>query len=159
MRSDRDESPSFRSLAGVLEAAAAIVRQLSADRHLPRLLQVFMALPRADRASVLAILEREVAEREASVAAGDGLVGPPDALSSLYVRLFDTERDTPGVTRDEMLRSTIEATALMTGFPPPLAQEMETALLVALDRLGDDEAAALARLHDDVLALLAPDAA
>jgi hypothetical protein len=158
VKRDRQEPgsrpPSLRQLGVVLGAAADIVRELSADRHLPRLLRVFLQLPPPDRAPVLGILEREVAARQASVAAGDGIVGPPNGLGTIYMRIFENDFETPRVTRDDMVRSTFEATALMTNFPAPLAEETETALFVALDALTDAEAAALAAVHDDVVAIL-----
>lgn len=154
-REDPDFRPSsLRQLGVVLGKAAGIVRGLAADPYLPRLLRVFMTLPPHDRAPVLGILEREVAAREASVAAGDGVVGSPNGLGTIYMRIFENDFETPRVTRDDMVRSTFEATALMTDFPAPLAQETETALFVALDALTDAEAEALAAVHDDVVSIL-----
>jgi hypothetical protein len=145
---------SIRQLGAVVGAAAGLVRDLSGDRFLPRLLRVFMQLPPHDRGPVRGILEREVAAREASVVAGDGVVGPPNGLGTIYMRIFENDFETPRVTRDDMVRSTFEATALMTDFPAPLAEETERALLAALEALTDAEAAALAAVHDDVIAIL-----
>lgn len=150
---DPPRPSSFRQLGAVLGSAADIARRLSADPHLARLLRVFMTLPSHDRAPVLGILEREVAARQASVVAGDGVVGSPNGLGTIYMRIFENEIAT-NVTRDDMVRSTFEATALMTDFPAPLAQETETALFAALDALTDVEADALAAVHDDVVSIL-----
>lgn len=152
---ERDPSPtSFRRLGAVLGEAAGIARDLAADGHLPRLLRMFMALPRADRLPMLDILEREVASREASVAAGDRLVGGPNGLGTIYIRIFESDVEPPVVSRDDIVRSTIEATALMTDFPPALGVETERALFAALDVLTDEEAALLADIHEDVVATL-----
>ncbi len=146
--------PSFRQLGTVLGKAAGIARDMIEDGHLPRLLRMFMRLPRPDRLPVLDILEREVASREVSVAAGDGLVGTPNGLGTIYIRIFETDVEPPAVSRDDMVRSTIEATALMTDFPAALGIETERALFAALDVLTDDEARLLADIHDDVVATL-----
>jgi hypothetical protein len=152
---ERDSPPpSFRQLGAVLGKAAGIAREMSEDAHLPRLLRMFLQLPRLDRRPVLDILEREVASREASVAAGDGLVGTPNGLGTIYIRLFETDVAPPVVSRDDMVRSTIEVTALMMDFPAALGIATERAVFAALDVLTDEEARVLADIHDDVVATL-----
>lgn len=146
---------SFAALSSLLGSAARMARDLSRDLDLQRLLRVFLQLPAADRPVILATLEREVAAREASVQARDGAVGPVDPFASVYVRVFDAERDALRVTRDEVVCSTIEATVFKANLPPALGAELEGALTIALDALRDDEALAMADMYDDVLAVLA----
>jgi hypothetical protein len=146
--------PSVRQLGTVLGKAAGIAREMIEGGYLPRLFRMFMQLPRPDRLPVLDILEREVASREASVAAGDGLIGTPNGLGTIYIRIFETDVEPPAVSRDDMVRSTIEATALMTDFPPALGVETERVLFAALDVLTDEEARLLSLIHDDVIATL-----
>ncbi len=146
---------SFAALSSLLGSAARLARDLSRDIHLQRLLRVFLKLPEADRPTLLATLEREVAAREASVRAHDGLVGPVDLVASVYIRVFDAERDALGVTRDEVVRSTLDATVFKADLPASLAAELEDTLAIALDSLTDDEALAMADMYDDVLVVLA----
>jgi hypothetical protein len=146
---------SFAALSSLLGSAARLARDLSRDLQLQRLLRVFLKLPAADRPVVLATLEREVAAREASVRAQDGVVGPVDLVASVYIRVFDAERDALGVTRDDVVRSSIDATVYKAGLPASLAAELEDSLAIALDSLPDDEAFAMADMYDDLLAVLA----
>jgi hypothetical protein len=56
--------------------------------------------------------------------------------------------------RDDMVRSTVEAVALMSAFPEVLFRETEATVIVGIDALTDEEADALARVHEDVLQVL-----
>jgi hypothetical protein len=141
------------TLATLLDAATGVLADLSVQAYLPRLLQFFRRLPPQDREPVLAVLEREIEARRLSVEAADGRVGEPNPLASLYVRVIDSERPLPVVSRDEMVRSTIKATALMATFPDVLLREMEAAMSEAVDLLTPQEAAALLSVHEDILAL------
>jgi hypothetical protein len=141
------------TLTTLIDAANGVVAELSVHTYLPRLLQLFRRLPERDRESVLGVLEREVEARRLSVEAADGRVGEPNPLASLYVRVFDTERPLPVVSRDEMVQSTIQGIALMATFPDPMLHEMEAALSEAVRLLSRDEAAALLSVHEEILAL------
>jgi hypothetical protein len=141
------------TLATLIDAATGVLADLSLQAYLPRLLQFFRRLPPQDREAVLAVLEREIEARRLSVEAADGRVGEPNPLASLYVRVIDSERPLPAVTRDEMVRSIIQATALMASFPEPLLREMEAAMTEAADLLTPQEAAALLSVHEEILVL------
>ncbi len=141
------------TLATLLDAATGVLEDLSVQAYLPRLLQFFRRLPPQDREPLLAVLEREIEARRLSVEAADGRVGEPNPLASLYVRVIDSERPLPVVSRDEMVWSTIKATALMATFPDVLLREMEVAMSEAVDLLTPEEAAALLSVHEDILAL------
>jgi hypothetical protein len=153
-KEERDSRLSIRELGSIVGTAASIARELSANVGLQRLLRVFLQLPRADRAPLLGILEREVAARRASVEAGDGIVGSPNPIGTIYMRIFENDAAHPRVTRDDMVRSTVEAVALMSAFPEVLFRETEAAVIVGIDALTDAEADALARVHEDVLQVL-----
>lgn len=143
------------TLGTLIDAANGVLADLSAHSYLPRLLQLFRRLPAQDRDAILAVLEREVEARRLSVEAADGRIGEPNPLASLYVRVFDSERPLPVVSREEMVQSTIQATALMATFPDPLLHEMESALGEAVALLSHDEAAALLSVHEEILAMAA----
>ena len=143
------------TLSALLRTALDVTADLIGDDHLPRLLGAFARLPTADRKSLLTKLEAEVQDRQRSVEIGDGVVGPPNPLSSLYVRVYGNERPLPAVTRDSLLRSAIQATANMLAFPEPVRDEVEDALLAGMATLELADAQALARRHHDLLALAA----
>jgi len=145
----------LQTLAALVRTALDLASCLAADVHLPRLLRVFARFPAADRRPLLAKLESEVRARQRSVELGDGRIGPPNPLASLYVRIYENERPLPVVTRDTLLRSTIHTTALMAGFPEAVRAEVERALLAGLQALQPEDAEALARHHEDLLALAA----
>jgi hypothetical protein len=142
-------------LSRLLQTALDLTVDLARDVHLPRLLAAFGRFPAADRRALLAKLESEVHARQRSMELGDGQVGPPHPLGSLYVRVYENDRPLPCVTRDTMLRSTIQSTALMIGFPERTRAEVEDSLLNQLSGLARPDAQALARHHHDLLALAA----
>jgi hypothetical protein len=142
-------------LSRLLQTALNLTIDLARDNHLPRLLAAFGQFPPADRRALLAKLETEVHARQRSMELGDGQIGRPHPLGSLYVRIYENDRPAPGVTRDTMLRSTIQSTALMTDFPEKTRIEVEDGLLAQLGGLARPDAQALARHHHDLLALAA----
>ena len=143
------------TLSALLRSALDFTAGLAGDAHLPRLLGAFARLPAADRKPLLEKLESEVQARQRSAETGDGVVGPPSPLSSLYVRLYENDRPVPSVTRDSLLRSAIQSTAQMQGFPQAVRVEVEDALFAGMATLEANDAAALARRHQDLLALAA----
>jgi len=143
------------TLSALLRTALDVTADLIGDDHLPRLLGAFASLPTADRKSLLTKLEGEVQDRQRSVETGDGVVGPPNPLSSLYVRVYGNEGPVPAVTRDSLLRSAMQATANMLAFPESVRDEVEDALLAGMVTLEPADAQALARRHHDLLALAA----
>src|SRR5262249_4343498 len=140
------------TLTELLRTALYFTADLTGDAHLPRLLGAFARLPAADRKPLLEKLESEVQARQRSAETGDGVVGPPNPLSSLYVRLYENDRPVPRVTRDSLLRSAIQSTAQMRGFPQAVRVEVEDALFAGMAALAADDADALARRPPDLLA-------
>jgi hypothetical protein len=142
-------------LSRLLRTALDLTADLARDSHLPRLLAAFARFPATDRRALIEKLESEVHKRQRSLELGDGQVGPPHPLASLYIRVYENDRPLPEVTRDTMLRSTIPSTALMTGFPERTRAEVEDLLLTQLGGLAGPDAQALERHHHDLLALAA----
>jgi hypothetical protein len=145
----------LEALSALLKTALELTAGLARDPYLPRLLHAFARLPAEDRPSVLAKLETEVHARQRSVETGDGRIGPPNPVGSLYVRIYENDRPLPEVTRDMMLRSTIETAAFMSGLPDARRLENEHALLTGMTMLEPAAAEALARHQADLLALAA----
>ena len=143
----------FDTLVALVRTALELTSGLVADAHLPRLLRVFERFPAVDRRPLLAKLEGEVRARQRSVEVGDGRVGPPNPLASLYVRVYENDRPLPMPNRDTLLRSTIRTTALMASFSDAVRTELVRALLAGLNALEAEDAEALARHHEDLLAL------
>ena len=143
----------FDTLVALVRTALELTSGLVADAHLQRLLRVFERFPAVDRRPLLAKLEGEVRARQRSVEVGDGRVGPPNPLASLYVRVYENDRPLPMPNRDTLLRSTIQTTALMASFSDAVRTEIVQALLAGVEALDAEDAAALARHHEDLLAL------
>lgn len=143
------------TLTALLRSALDLTADLARDSHLPRLIASFAALPTADRVPLLAKLESEVHARQRSLETGDGSVGPPSPSSTLYIRIYENDRPVPAVTRDTMLRATIQTTALIKAAPDAVRLEIEDALLGGMAMLEAEDAKALARHHHDLLALVA----
>ena len=141
------------TLAALVRTALELTSGLVADAHLARLLRVFERFPAVDQRPLLAKLEGEVRARQRSVEVGDGRVGPPNPLASLYVRVYENDRPLPMPNRDTLLRSTIQTTALMASFSDAVRTEIVQALLAGVEALDAEDAEALARHHEDLLAL------
>jgi len=150
----RREDP-LTTLSALLRTALDCAGDLISDTHLPRLLSAFASMRAADRKALLEKLESEVYARQRSMETGDGIVGPPNPLSSLYVRLYENDRPLPDVTRDSLLRSAIQSTAHMRSFPDSVRGEVEDALFAGMASLEPADAQALARRHQDLLGLAA----
>jgi hypothetical protein len=144
---------SFDTLAALVRTALELTSGLVGDAHLPRLLRVFERFPAVDRRPLLAKLDGEVRARQRSVELGDGRVGPPNPLASLYVRVYENDRPLPTASRDTLLRSTIQTTALMASFSDAARAEIVQSLLAGAEALEPEDAEALARHHEDLLAL------
>jgi hypothetical protein len=142
------------ALSALLRTALELTTQLKQDSHLPRLVSVFARLPAGDRRALIEKLESEVHARQRSMETGDGLVGAPNPLASLYVRIYENDKPRD-VTRDTMLRSTIQTSAFLLALPDAVRGEVERALLATMATLEPADAAALARHHHDLLALAA----
>ena len=143
----------FDTLVALVRTALELTSGLVADGHLQRLLGVFERFPAVDQRPLLAKLEGEVRARQRSVEVGDGRVGPPNPLASLYVRVYENDRPLPMPNRDTLLRSTIQTTALMASFSDAVRTEIVQALLAGVEALDAEDAEALARHHEDLLAL------
>ena len=143
----------FDTLAALVRTALELTSGLVADAHLLRLLRVFQRFPAVDRRPLLAKLEGEVRARQRSVEVGDGRVGPPNPLASLYVQVYENDRPPPAPNSDTLLRSTIRTTALMASFSDAVRTEFVRALLAGVNALEAEDAEALARHHEDLLAL------
>jgi hypothetical protein len=143
------------ALSILLQAAVDLTADLARDNQLLRLLSAFARFPPAERRPFIEKLESEVHARQRSMEIDDGIVGPPQPLASLYVRVYENDRPLPGLTRDTMLRSTVQSTALMTGFATAVRAEVEDVILAQLAELPRADAEALARHHHDLLALAA----
>jgi len=150
----RNEDP-VATVTALLRSAIELTADLARDAHLPRLLNAFAQLPPADRKPVFEKLRSEVQARQRSMETGDGAVGRPNPLASLYVRIYENERPLPRVTRDTLLRSVIQSIALMCSFQDAVRREVEEALFSGIEGLEQPDADALMRHHHDLLALAA----
>src|SRR5262245_61135165 len=121
------------SLSARLRMALERPTTLQPDPYLPRLLHVLARRPAGDRRARHEKLESEGHARQRSMETGDGLVGAPNPLASLYVRIYENEKPPPDVTRDTMLRSTIQTSAFLLALPGTVRGEVERALLGTRD--------------------------
>lgn len=109
----------INALSALMNTTAHIVNGVRPEAA--ELLRLVAPLPAAERRGVIAILEREVDARLASVDAGDGVVGPLDRRSQLFLRVFaPTLRDTPAATPDEVLASCLHGLLRLADLPAHL---------------------------------------
>lgn len=90
-----DLVPAFEALSTLMDAASALAGELRDDSLLGRWMAVFSRMPEGDRRTVLAVLEREVAMRNASESGSDGLMGfrvtHPNPNARIYSRVASQE--------------------------------------------------------------------
>jgi hypothetical protein len=142
----------FAALAALLRAAQDLAAALARDRSLERLLAAVARLPIADRSGVIDKLERGVAARQRSLETGDGVVGPPNPLASLYIGVYEN-RETRAATRDSALRATMQSLASMLAYPGSAREQIETGLFAQLAALDPDDRRLAAAHYQDLLAL------
>jgi hypothetical protein len=149
------------TLQDVLAAATRIAQDLSGDRLLPRLLDVFARMPEEDRETILNVLEREVDHRlltkEAPTAALSGLnITKPNPNARLYLRLADNEPP-PYVSSEEVAQSILRASRVVHRARErghDLRTTWGPTIVEALRRVGEEERETLRGYHRTILELL-----
>lgn len=106
---------SLEDLAIVMQTAAAIVARMRPEAV--ELLRLLAPLPPDARGLLMDVLEREVAARNASLAAGNGLVGPLDRDSQLFLRVYEGTVPAVAVTPHDVYRSSLGGVLRLAGFP------------------------------------------
>jgi hypothetical protein len=118
-----ETTPILEAAELLLGAASTALETMHPDALV--LLGLLAPLTPAERTTLLAVLEREVAARTASLAAGDGAVGPLDHTSRLFVRTFAPSATIPRPTAAAVYRSSLEGLLHVASFP----HEMRLAIL------------------------------
>jgi hypothetical protein len=91
-----DEQNRLAALKTTLDAARGLVRNLQENELFGRLLDAFMRMPEADRATVIGALEREVQTRVLSQEVGDTLTKialRPNPNARLYLRVVEPDTE------------------------------------------------------------------
>lgn len=149
------------TLQHVLATAVHIARDLADDEMLPRLLDVFGRMPVEDRATIVAVLEREVDNRNlCKEAPSTGLSGlnvtKPNPNARLYFRVTDSE--SPAYASPEEIVQAIMRAARVVHRATERGIDLETAwgpaIVEGLRRVGPSEREALRSYHHTILALL-----
>lgn len=135
----------INALSALMNTTAHIVNGVRPEAA--ELLRLVAPLPAAERRGVVEILEREVAARLASVDAGDGVVGPLDRRSQLFVRVFaPTLHDTPAATPDEVLASCLHGLLRLADLPAHLDDTILAGVVEAAATVSALEHAAFANM-------------
>ena len=114
-RDDHGALEALERLTKTLQAAARVAADLSGDAEFRRLRDVFLAMPRQDRAPILGALEREVDARRLSRAT-EGVTGQamhPNPNARFYLRSHGPEAQRGDLERDEMMLATLRAMQVM----------------------------------------------
>jgi hypothetical protein len=149
----------FEQLRDVLDVARMLARQMSEDGLLGRLIAVFEAMPKEDRATIIAILEREILGRHVSrgteKAVGQSTHLNPNAR--LYVRAHSSTVDHRYFDRDEMMIADVRAmrVARIIRNIPDLRALWREALAEAMDQVDEATRADAEELLRDGLAAIA----
>ena len=154
-----DDAKTFGRLRDILEVAGTLARQMSEDGLLGRLIAVFEAMPMGDRATIIAILEREVLGRYISRGT-EKPVGQSTHLNPnarLYVRAHTSTIDHRFFDRDEMMIADIRAmrVARVIRNVPDLLALWKEALREAVDQVDEATRADAERLLQDGLDAIA----
>lgn len=158
-QSPPDVALALESLQSTLEAALSLTQELAGDAVLARLLAAFWEMPAEDRTVVVGALEREVQARALSRATeevtGQSMVPNPHAR--LYLRAHETAVERQVLERNEMMVALLRAMRVASIIPavPEIYASWTGAMREAIQRVDPGARAAVARLVQDVLTLLA----
>lgn len=107
------------ALSALMETTALIVDGVRTEAA--ELLRLIAPLSSTERRAVVDILEREVEARLGSLAAADGVVGPLDRRSHLFLRVFEpADHGAPAATFDEVLASCLGGLLHLADLPSHL---------------------------------------
>jgi hypothetical protein len=153
------EQNTLQRLQSTIEQAMRVVRELSGNEQLGRLLEAFRAMPAEDRPAVIEAIEREVQARKLSLAAesmsGQSMVPNPHAR--LYLRAHESGFDRNALERDEMMIATVRGLRAATLIPavPEIHASWRDATREALGYVDEPTRATVERLLHEVLGFLA----
>jgi len=164
-------------LRETLRAARNLLRRITSDALLLRLLDVYARTPAEDREVIVGVLEREVTLRRLSDAnarsslggANPGItVTRPNPNARLYVRVLEPSAATPYLSREEMMHATLRVARATHLTLATTAREAnwQSGIRDALARLSSEELAAvdwmnrnLRELIDEAISSAAPSTA
>ena len=139
-----EPKPLVEALAVLLDVATTALDQVH-----PEALALFELLaPLSPQActTLLSTLEREVAARTASLAAGDGAIGPLDRRSQLFVRVFERDSSPPPLTPTAVYQSSLQGMVRLASFPSDMEEAILAGVGDAVAELTTDERAILAHV-------------
>jgi len=146
-------------LASLLESAVDLLRQLSDDPMLSRLVKSYASLPREDRAFVAGVLEREVAFRLTTLNGGDRLSGfgaRANPNARLYLRVVQAAPErVPSLSHDDIVYSSVRSARIMKlVLSPNLYDRWRAATAEAFGILEDEDRRAVRAVVSELLAIL-----
>jgi hypothetical protein len=141
-------------LRETLRAARNLLRRITSDPLLLRLLEVYAQTPAQDREVIVGVLEREVTLRRLSGAnarsapsgANPGItVARPNPNARLYVRVLEPSVAAPYLSREEMMRTTLRMAraTYLTVTTTACEGNWQPGIRDALARLSPEELAAV----------------
>lgn len=152
-----DTADALKTLGILLHTAAKLAGDLAAaDPLFARLAQAFARMPVEDRETITTVIEREVELRRLGPSQGELVTGydlVPNPSARLYLRVWEGDRRTPVMPRDELMHGLWRA-ARMARYALTLADDCEPALLATVRAMPADERVALREVHREMLALI-----
>jgi hypothetical protein len=149
----------LEQLQTTLEAALMLVRELADDGLLGRLIATFRAMPTADRAVIIGVLEREVTGRLLSRATerAVGQATYPNPNARLYIRAHESTLDPRAFGHDEMMLADIRGMriACLIRNVPEIYATWKAAFREAMDHVDESTRRIAEELLHDVLAAIA----
>ena len=149
-----EPAPLVDALHVLLEAAATTLSQVHSEAF--QLLDLLKTLSPQERTTLLAALEREVRARHASLAAGDGSVGPLDPTSHLFVRVYDHDIPTPPLSPGAAFQSALEGLIHLSAFPEHLQEPVLAGVVDGCAALSATERALFLRVVRGVKRAMTP---
>jgi hypothetical protein len=152
-------STPLQHLQATLEAALDLMREMTADQLLARLLAVFRSMPAEDRPVLIDALEREVKARKLSLATADvsGQSMAPNPHARLYLRVHESAFDRNVLERDEMMIATVRGMRAATLIPaiPEIYASWRDATREAMQHVDEPTRAVTEGLVQEVLGFIA----
>jgi hypothetical protein len=146
----------------LLNAASKVANSLAGDPQVERILTVFNKFPKADRETLLNVLQREANYKavESTVGGITGLGLRPNPNAKFYVRVIDEEKvvslaeKEPPADHDRIVLTSMRAMRTVISAIAPIYSRWKRATQDALAALSPEERGTIAKLARDVLTMV-----
>lgn len=157
-----DTGDQLEALRALIDTAGGVLRLLTADPLLGRLIAAFERVPAEDRETIVKVLEHEVGMRLLATGQGDVLTGRslvPNPNARLYMRVVEGRIPPRALNRDQIMRATLRAGHVIRLTHEMPERDWQGTVLEAIRSMDPEDRAAIVEHYRSMLDLLEADEA